>query len=154
MEKIANKIQSVIALVGQRNYDKALDKMYPSAGCNAHQLIEKLMTEGWDFYRSCRRYEDLVEAEVLRIDKVKKSPRFRKFVEDYKDWSSGYAMGEEIIVQIHGNYTGEDICVADRTQYYSGRGRKYNKSVTHGYAVMTVDITGVKNSYKVDVLKK
>lgn len=153
-------IQKLNSVLGNKNYEKAFLIIYGNTITQVNdwkRIVEPLMKSdrcNGDFYKACRIYEKTIENEVERIAAAKKSKKVVEFRKKYANWESGYAMGEKtVIVFKTPNRTVRDL-VFDNERYYSGRGNKYNKSVAHGSATLTVDLTGPRAKYSEEIIKK
>ena len=78
----------------------------------------------------------------MKCESCLKSNAYKKFVEEYKNWSSGYSMGETIDVLLTikiGEYVYKkcDI-IADYREKYRGDAKKYNNKIKYGSATLNI----------------
>lgn len=160
IEKIAKKITLIEKYVMDGNYKQALAEMYGwdliIYGAIDRKIL-RLMNErtDGDFLMACGIFEDAAELEMNRIKKASKSKTVKNFIEEYRNWSSGYSMGETVQVVYKTTmlgYTTQDV--TDNRRKYKGIARKYNNRIAYGAAELIVDLTGPKMKTKLSVVEK
>lgn len=160
MKAQISKIQKINSLIGNKNYRKAFYTIYDIVIDGNHDfdnIIDPLLASdrcNGDFYHACRVYEDMISAEEAKIETAKKSKKVKDFIANYKNWTSGYAMGERVIIVFKTEHRSQCVTIANNEQYYDGRGRKFNRNIKHGIARLDVDLTGSRAKYEINTLEK
>lgn len=164
-ENQAKRIQSVIECVKNGDIRGAFSLMYRGAEMwesikpNCDKVIETLMREraNGNFFTACAIFEAGYSNDKERVEKAKKSKAVRDFVAEYKEWRSGYSMGEEVFVCYDTRNFSFKERIADRKSFYSERSKrakKYNCNISHGAAWMDVDLKGSRMKTSVSRIEK
>lgn len=143
MKNIAKKMQRTARLLAGKEFEAAFTEIYGNNAA-AFAVVRKAMDErtGGDFWGACAIFEAALEKEEWKIEQAAKSAAVKKFIAEYSDWQSGYSMGEVVEIIYKADLAEKREIVADRRRTYSGRARRFNSSVKHGVARLTVDLTG------------
>lgn len=163
MKKIAEKIEKITSYINNKNYKKAFFEMY-CACCeeehinlpNGWNAVSRLMEERTHghFLSACKILDETAEREQKKYLKVLKSSTVAEFVEKYRNWDSGYSMGETVSVKFVGNIVNCEILFEDRREVYRGTSKKWNNNIKYGYATLIVDISGSRIKTKTEIFKK
>lgn len=154
----AASIKRAISQLKSNCPDRAFQTIYGNseyARFGGWEIVKNYMDSVYpDFFGACSRMESVIDAEIARIESTMKSKKVKSFMEEYKGFRSGYSMGEDVVVILKTTHCSRRVTVADRKEYYSGRGRRYNSSITHGTVVLSVDLTGSRAKYDINVVSK
>lgn len=157
----ARKIQQINSFVANKQYRDAFNIMYRDTlafrmieGC--FELVNKLMTERTkgNFLHACALFEDSLNSEKYKIDRQRKSAKVREFTEQYKNWHSGYSMGEAVKVVYEGNLIVERDTIKNSKKEYCGKAKRWNSNIKYGSATLFVDLTGNRAKYRVEINEK
>lgn len=163
MKKRALIFERVNTFLKQKEYGKAFHEMYSrpeewnykqlKAYYNVFETALNGRAEG-NFIAACKIVEGTVEQEEKRVANVRKSPKYKLFVKQYGNFSSGYSMGEKVEVKIVTNYNDIHDTISDRRAEYRGNAKKYNHNIRYGSVLLTVDLTGARAKYRLDIVSK
>lgn len=156
----ATELKNVIDSLNKKEYERAFCRFYFGKFITQKKDVDLFNTLiksdrcGGDFFKACTIYEMTIEMELEKIENAKKSKKVKDFVKEYKEWSSGYSMGEKVHVKYVTEHRTSYETIRDTREVYSGSGKKYNNNIKYGEILLVVDLTGSKNKYNIYKISK
>lgn len=99
---------------------------------------------------------DMMTQELnYRINRALQSKAVKTFIKKYRNFTSGYTMGESTEIDIYYQDLGivKSIVLRKNHKIYKGLSKKYNYKIVYGKALLKITL-GKKNKYETQIFYK